>query len=88
MPLPNADRAVVDKAKVRGYLLSPAHPVGRFKARFFVSLGYTAEEWRRLRDDIVELGELARSLWRPTARTDGSSRSMVFWAGHLEGPLW
>jgi hypothetical protein len=55
MPLPNADHAVVDEAKIRGYLLSPAHPVGRFKARFFVSLGYTVEEWERLRDDILEL---------------------------------
>lgn len=55
MSLPGADRAVVDDAKVRDYLLSLAHPVGRFKARFFVSLGYTAEEWWRLRDDILSL---------------------------------
>jgi hypothetical protein len=46
---------VVDDAKVRDYVLSPAHPVGRFEARFFVSLGDTAEEWWRLRDDILAL---------------------------------
>jgi len=55
MSLPNADRAVVDPAKVRDYLLAAAHPVGRFKARFFVSLGYAAEHWERLRDDILIL---------------------------------
>jgi hypothetical protein len=56
MSLPNADRAVVDPAKVRDYLLAAAHPVGRFKARFFVSLGYAAEQWERLRNDILILG--------------------------------
>jgi len=55
MSLPNADRAVVDPAKVRDYLLAAAHPVGRFKARFFVSLGYAAEQLERLRDDILIL---------------------------------
>jgi cysteine synthase len=55
MSLPNTDRAVVDPAKVRDYLLAAAHPVGRFKARFFISLGYAAEQWARLRDDILIL---------------------------------
>jgi hypothetical protein len=41
--LPNADRAIVPEAKVRDYLLSNAHPVGRFKAVFFIALGYSAE---------------------------------------------
>jgi hypothetical protein len=43
MSLPNADRAIVDPAKVRDYLLS--HPVGRFKAAFFLSLGYSQDRW-------------------------------------------
>ena len=34
-------RAIVDGAKVHDYLLSPEHPVGRFKAVFFGTLGYT-----------------------------------------------
>jgi len=55
MSLPNADHAFVDPAKVRDYLLAAAHPVGRFKARFFASLGYDAEQWERLRDDILTL---------------------------------
>jgi hypothetical protein len=43
--LPNADRAIVDPAKVRDYLLSPEHPVGRAKARFFAALGFTRATW-------------------------------------------
>ena len=52
MRLPNADRAVIDPAKLHGYLLSRSHPVGRFKAAFFVALGYSAENWQRLEIDL------------------------------------
>jgi hypothetical protein len=31
MELPNGEQAVIDERKVREYLLSPSHPVGRFK---------------------------------------------------------
>ena len=46
--LPNADRAEIDPAKLRDYVLSGTHPVGRFKARFFRALGFTANGWRQL----------------------------------------
>ena len=49
MKLPNAAQALIEPAKVRDYLLSPAHPVGRFKAAFFVSLGYSQSEWEKAR---------------------------------------
>ena len=39
--LPNATRVTVPDAKVRDYLLSPSHPVGRFKAVFFLALGFS-----------------------------------------------
>ena len=55
MSLPNSDRAVIDAAKVPDYLLSEAHPVGRFKAAFFVSLGYSRDHWELLRDDLLAL---------------------------------
>ncbi|MBX9629031.1 MAG: hypothetical protein K2X67_00790 [Burkholderiales bacterium] len=55
MTLPNAERAYVDPLKVHGYLLSAAHPVGRFKCNFFSSLGYSAESWHELRDDLLSL---------------------------------
>lgn len=39
LKLPNATLAEVPPAKVRDYLLSETHPEGRFKARFFRSVG-------------------------------------------------
>jgi len=36
--LRNAELAEIDPQKLHGYLLSKAHPVGRFKARFFAAL--------------------------------------------------
>lgn len=51
--LPNAALATIDPAKLRDYLLSPAHPIGRFKATVFFALGYTREGWPRLRDDLL-----------------------------------
>lgn len=48
MLLPNADEAVIEAAKLRDYLLSPTHPLGRFKARFFGALGFSADRWEEL----------------------------------------
>jgi len=55
MKLPAAERAVIAPAKIRDYLLSTSHPVGRFKAPFFASLGYTNANWRRLEEDLRDL---------------------------------
>lgn len=55
MKLPNAKLAEVSPGKIREYLLSPSHPVGRFKARFFQSLGYTADDWELLREALLKL---------------------------------
>ena len=52
MKLPNAEDAVVPVEKVRDYLLSPRHPIGRFKASFFRRLGYTEEQWAKLEKDL------------------------------------
>ena len=48
MVLPNSDQAVIDPAKLRDYLLSTEHPLGRFKARFFGALGFSADRWQEL----------------------------------------
>ena len=56
MELPNAARAVVDPSKVRDYLLSETHPVGRFKAAVFMALGYRSARWEILRADLVAIG--------------------------------
>ena len=47
--------AVVDVEKVRDYLLSSTHPVGRLKAAFFMGLGYRAEDWGGLHKDLLDL---------------------------------
>ena len=52
MLLPNADEAVIDPAKLRDYLLSTTHPLGRFKARFFHALGFSADRWQELESAI------------------------------------
>lgn len=40
MRLPRAGDVRIDERKVREYLLSRAHPVGRFKARVFATVGF------------------------------------------------
>jgi hypothetical protein len=52
MQLPNLERAEISAEKLRDYLLSETHPVGRFKYKFFSALGYTALEWQSLERDI------------------------------------
>ena len=42
--LPNADKAVVERDKVAGYLLNAAHPDNGGKAAFFEGLGFRRSE--------------------------------------------
>lgn len=56
MLLPNADRAVVEDAKVRDYLLAPSHAVGRFKSVFFGALGFAPDRWEVLREALLDIG--------------------------------
>ncbi len=67
MRLPAADRAYVDPAKVRDYLLSPVHPEGQFKAAFFRALGYSRARWPRLQRDLERLASSDGAI--PTALT-------------------
>lgn len=46
MKLPNAHLAIVDREKIVDYLLNPAHPDNGGKAKFFVGLGFTVEQWQ------------------------------------------
>ncbi len=56
--LPNAENAEIPIQKLRDYLLSPIHPVGRFKAAYFRSLGFTLEN---AADLITALRQIAES---------------------------
>jgi hypothetical protein len=55
MKLPGRDRAQVDPAKVRDYLLSPDHAVGRSKARWFAGLGFSRANWPELQWALLEI---------------------------------
>jgi hypothetical protein len=57
--IPGADRAVVEPAKVRDYLLSREHPIGRFKARVFASAGYRSDNWPQLQRDLQVIAQAA-----------------------------
>jgi hypothetical protein len=53
--LPHAERAVVPREKLEGYLLNLGHEVGLHKARVFgAALGIHRGDWEYLRDGIVE----------------------------------
>lgn len=73
---------VVPRRKVAGYLLAPAHPHGRHKARFFEAMGFHSERWL----------ELASAL-RAHARRNGVAEirearfgTLLVVEGTMEGP--
>ena len=53
MRLPGVEQAIIDPAKVRDYLLSPEHPVGRAKARVFAALGFRQAAWLALHEALL-----------------------------------
>ena len=57
MKLPNADAAVVERAKIDGYLLDVAHRYGASKARFFTHFGFRLEAWEQLAQALLEHGQ-------------------------------
>ena len=58
--VPNAVSAIVVPIKLRDYLLSHVHPVGRHKARAFAACGYFDHNWddfsAELKRHVVEGG--------------------------------
>jgi len=80
--LPNASKAVIDSAKVRDYLLSSSHPIGRFKQPFFIALGYSGDRWQQLEADLLELVVTGDA--RIGQKTEYSQKYEV--RSRLEGP--
>ena len=74
--------AVIDQAKLRDYVLSPIHPVGRFKAAFFTAMGYSRDEWAKLADDL-RTQHLGREAEPIEANIFGTKYRIV---GPLAGP--
>jgi hypothetical protein len=85
--LPNATAAVVEDEKVHDYLLSPTHPVGRFKAVFFGMLGYAQEDWPALAQKLREIASLDASADAEFGRYGNKFRIAAIWPDHLGGPL-
>jgi hypothetical protein len=52
--LPRGATATVDDAKITKYLLNPAHPIGRSKAQFFGSFGFSSANWMDLKKALVD----------------------------------
>ena len=55
MRLPNHEQAVIQPKKLKDYRLAHSHPIGRFKARFFRTLGFTDTNWQALEVQIRSL---------------------------------
>jgi glucose-6-phosphate 1-dehydrogenase len=52
MKIPNADRAVIEPAKLSEYLLNTEHQRGGAKAKLLIYFGYSPENWQQLEADI------------------------------------
>lgn len=57
MKLPNLEQATVPEKKLTDYLLSETHAVGKFKAKFFRSLGFNETNVNLLRKEIINLAK-------------------------------
>jgi hypothetical protein len=81
--LPEADRVRIDEEKVRSYLLSRTHPVGRFKARVFAALGFDEGSTQAFVSELRRIaanGEVAQ-----VEDTEFGRKYTV--AGDLNGPV-
>jgi hypothetical protein len=56
MKLPNANKLVVERAKITDYLLNPVHRFGASKARFFAHFGFRMAAWEELAEALREHG--------------------------------
>ena len=59
MRLPDARDAIVEQEKICDYLLDPAHPDNGGKAAFFLSHGFSREEWFALATAFLGLAMVA-----------------------------
>jgi hypothetical protein len=53
--LPDAANAVVDDAKITGYLLNPTHSISAAgKANFFLARGFSRQDWQELKRALLD----------------------------------
>jgi predicted ATP-grasp superfamily ATP-dependent carboligase len=80
--LPNAENAIIASDKLTDYLLSRSHLIGRWKARFFASIGFSetrVDELKNALIDVAKNGEV-----KATIRTDFGVKYVV--EGVISGP--
>jgi len=75
-------RGAVDDAKMREYLLSPAHPLGRFKARVFASCGFSQERLEEF--ELAVLTHLREAALVTTTQTEFGVKRVLH--GNLRDP--
>lgn len=81
MRVPHAEQAIIDPRKIHDYVLSLGHPVGRFKARFFLALGFARENWQEFRSELKRIVQVEAEMG---ARTDYGQKYLV--RGTIVGP--
>jgi lysophospholipid acyltransferase (LPLAT)-like uncharacterized protein len=57
MKLPNAENAIIPSDKLTDYLLSQSHLIGRWKARFFLSIGFRETKVDELKDALINVAK-------------------------------
>ncbi len=65
MKLPGLEKTVIEREKIVGYLLNPAHPDNGGKSAFFQSLGFSPGNWQVLASalrHLTETGEVTKSV--------------------------
>jgi hypothetical protein len=55
LKLPNRENAYISSAKLINYLLSKTHPIGRWKAKFFRSLGFNETNLDFLEQGLISI---------------------------------
>ena len=67
---------------MRDYLLSPEHPIGRAKARFFANLGFRRDRWQELQAALQLHAREGEA--EPAGRTPFGQKYLV--RGIVQGP--
>ncbi len=55
MKLPNREQAYIQPPKIKGYLLSESHAVGKSKAKLLRAVGFNETNWERLERGLLEI---------------------------------
>jgi len=58
--LPGSDDAFVPREKLENYLLSPTHPIGGWKARFLLAVGFTKLNIKELESGLLAIARKGR----------------------------